>query len=74
MARGQDAADGDWRVPMSWAGQGGRRDSGTLPGGPWRMLSGKMGKEGVSNKGAAQQNLEVRLRTPILPRSQAGSF
>ena len=45
-----------------------------LPGGPWRMLSGKMGKEGVSNKGAAQQNLEVGLRTPILPRSQAGSF
>lgn len=37
------------------------------------MLSGKMGKEGVSNKGAAQQNLEVGLRTPRLPRSQAVS-
>lgn len=37
-------------------------------------VSRKMGKEGISKKGAAQQSLEVGLRTPRLRRSQAGSF
>ena len=37
-------------------------------------LSRNMGKEGISKKGAAQQSLEVGLRTPTLPRSQTGSF
>ena len=59
---------------MSWAGLGGRRDSGTLPGGFQEDVSRNMGKEGISKKGAAQQSLEVGLRTPRLPRSQAGSF
>ena len=37
-------------------------------------VSQKMGKEGTPDKGPAQQRSEVGLRTPSLPRGQAGSF
>lgn len=74
MARGQDPAAGVWETPnvLGWEGQEERfRNTSRRP---LEDVSRKMGKEGISNKGAAQQSLEVGLRTSSLLRSQAGSF
>ena len=72
MARGQDPAAGVWETPnvLGWAGWEERFRNASRR--PLEDVSRKVGKEGISNKGAAQQSLEVGLRTPSLLRSQAG--
>ena len=74
MAGGQDPGAEVWESPnvLGWAGWEERiRDASRRP---LEDVSQKMGKEGTPDKEPAQHSLKVELRTPSLPRGQAGSF